>query len=195
MWKLMESSLSFITAISRQGEKRESKVIVHSPRSFYSVNVSALSRNNFYLKNILIYLILIAIKSLFSIKEINFRYVQPCENWRIFCNIFKGNGTWNNPFDSFDESWSKYGNRRLLYLFPPITLEQWLIKKGVTEENTVVIKRGSASIELDRPCILKSWRLREASSRFRMKINWIKIEGKMEKNRRTNRFYIFRFAI
>lgn len=31
-------------------------------------------------------------------------------------------------------------------------------KKGVTEENTVVIKRGSASIELDRPCILKSWR-------------------------------------
>lgn len=76
----MESSLSFITAISRQGEKRESKVIIHSPRSFYSVNVSALSRNNFYLKNILIYLILIAIKSLFSIKEINFRYVQPCEN-------------------------------------------------------------------------------------------------------------------
>lgn len=75
-----------------------------------------------------------------------------------FVTFFKGNGTWNNPFDSFDESWSKYGNRRLLYLFPPITLEQWLIKKGVTEENTVVIKRGSASIELDRPCILKSWR-------------------------------------
>lgn len=76
----MESSLSFITVISRQGEKRESKVIIHSPRSFYSVNVWTFSRNNFYLKNILIYLMLFAIKSLFSINEINFRYVQLCEN-------------------------------------------------------------------------------------------------------------------